>query len=121
MTPDMDFLGLVTMRRDQRIDTELRRAAPELADVPERVSRFLANVQRMLVSSGLEARGYAVEVAREAEEVAVLRGEWAAARARIAERVPPDELRAPAPRQGDEVPGLDLGTFEGRPVKARYL
>jgi hypothetical protein len=28
---------------------------------------------------------------------------------------------AAAPRGGDEVPGLDLGTFEGKPVKATYL
>lgn len=31
------------------------------------------------------------------------------------------ERSVPAPRQGDEVPGLDLGTFNGQPVKARYL
>ena len=27
----------------------------------------------------------------------------------------------PAPRAGEEVPGLVLGTFEGKPVKATYL
>lgn len=97
MTPDMDFLGFVTMRRDQRIDAELRRIAPHLADVPERVSRFLSNVQRMLASSGLEARRYAAEVAREAEEIAILRAEWAEMRARIAETAAPPPLRIPHP------------------------
>lgn len=114
-------MGEVATRQDAWIDAELRRIAPELADVPARVDRFLANVQRMLVSSGLEARRCAAEVTREAEEVAVLRSEWAAARARIAATVLPSELRVSAGRQGDEVPGLTLGTFEGRPVKARYL
>ena len=95
MSPNLDFLGFVTTRRDQKLDAELRRIAPHLADVPERVARFLGNVQRMLTSSGLEAGRYAAEVAREAEEVALLRAEWADMRTRIAETMAAEAIRVP--------------------------
>lgn len=51
--------------------SEIERTAPEIAKAPERVQRFLSNVQRMLAASDhLEALTHAREVAEDAAPVA---------------------------------------------------
>lgn len=75
--------------QDAWIDAQIREHAPALADVPERVARFLSNVQRMMAASNpREAEQYAAEVAREAGTLAIMRVEWTRLRVFYAERAP---------------------------------
>lgn len=89
-TADLEsMLNYAGERRRAWVETRLREISPDLADVPDRQARFLANVQAMLAaSSAMEASRFAEEVAREAMTLAVLRVEWARVSARLMATAP---------------------------------
>ena len=88
--------GAFDRRAEQQrawVDAKMQEIAPTLADVPERIDRFLLSVRMMLAASnGYEAAQYAQEVAREAEIVALLNVEYKRALERLAALAPPMPL-----------------------------
>lgn len=76
-------------RRDEWIAARILEIAPSLADVPERTTRFLQSVQRMLAATNpREAGQYAAEVVTQATTVALLRVEYARVVEHLAARAP---------------------------------
>lgn len=76
-------------RRDEWIAARILEIAPSFADAPERTTRFLQNVQRMLAAANpREAAQYAAEVAREVETVALLNVEYKRLVVHLAARAP---------------------------------